>query len=189
MNDLIVFALESEAPNLAQYENVFFLGVGKVNAAIATMRLISAYNPKRIINLGTAGGITVDKGIHRVNKLIQHDVNLKPLGLNPGFHLHDELSVISLSGEGVTCASGDFFVLEPDKLRTDCDIVEMEAYSIVKACKVMNVEVEVYKYISDSADANAIQEWRDNVSEGERHYLQVLENLNVKLIEKGELNS
>jgi 3-isopropylmalate/(R)-2-methylmalate dehydratase large subunit len=85
MNDLIVFALRDEAPNLFnKYRNVFCIGIGKVNAAINVSNLISTYNPKRVINLGTAGGITLSSGIHRVNNVIQHDVNLLPMGLQPG---------------------------------------------------------------------------------------------------------
>lgn len=183
MNDLILFALEEEAPNLFSYDNVFAIGVGKVNAAIMTMHLIQAYNPKRVINLGTAGGITVHSGIHRVKKFIQHDVNLQALGKAPGEHLGDSLSVITLPGEGITCATGDFFVSERDKLRMDCDVVEMEAYSIAKACLVKGVEFEVWKYISDTADHTAGDEWKNSVSSGEEHYIKVLEDLNVDLIE------
>ena len=110
MNDLIVFALKSEAPELFEkYQNVFEVGVGKVNAAINTLKLIYQYKPDRIINLGTAGGITVGTGIYRINRFCQHDVNLLPLGYNPGHHLNDEHSFITLEGEGkfvpaVTCS-------------------------------------------------------------------------------------
>jgi len=184
MNDLILFALKEEAPNLFGYENVFEIGVGKVNAAITTMHLIQVYNPKRIINLGTAGGITVHSGIHRVNKFIQHDVNLQALGKAPGEHLGDSLSIITKPGEGITCATGDFFVSERDKLRMQCDVVEMEAYSIAKACLVKGVEFEIWKYVSDTADESAGTEWKNSVSSGEEHYMKVLEDLNVDLIEK-----
>ena len=183
MNDLILFALKEEAPNLFGYENVFEIGVGKVNAAITTMHLIQVYNPKRIINLGTAGGITMHSGIHRVNKFVQHDVNLQALGKAPGEHLGDSLSIITLPGEGITCATGDFFVSERDKLRMQCDVVEMEAYSIAKACRVKGVEFEVWKYVSDMADDTASDAWKNSVSAGEEHYIRVLEDLNVELLE------
>ena len=87
-NDIVVFALREEAPNLfAKYKNIFCIGVGKVNSAINTTILINNYKPDRVINLGTAGSITLQPDIYRINKLIQHDVNLQAVGLAPGYHL------------------------------------------------------------------------------------------------------
>ena len=40
MKDLILVALEQEAPSMAKWDNVFFTGVGKVNAGITAARLI-----------------------------------------------------------------------------------------------------------------------------------------------------
>lgn len=185
MNELILFALESESPTFFQkYNNVFEIGVGKVNSAINTMYLINLYKPKRIINLGTAGGITVESGIYRINKFFQHDVNLMALGLKPGQHFNDINSVIELEGEGKSCASGDLFVTEPNKLRLNCDIIEMEAYSVAKAAISTNTQFEVYKYITDIADDAAPLTWQEHVSKGEQHYYSVLEHLNIKLEEK-----
>lgn len=183
--DIVVFALADEAPTLfQQYKNVFEIGVGKVNAAIHTMHLISRYGPVRIINLGTAGGITVGTGIYRINKVFQHDVNLMPLGLKPGQHLNDDASVIEYEGHGKTCASGDLFVTDPNKLRLECDIIEMEAYSVAKACLISQTQVEIYKYITDLADTDASKTWREHVASGELLYRHVLNELKVTLEEK-----
>ena len=43
MNDLILLALKEEAPELATHSNVFFTGIGKVNAASTTAKLIERY--------------------------------------------------------------------------------------------------------------------------------------------------
>lgn len=184
MNDIILFAMREEAPTLfANYRNVFCVGVGKVNSAINTTILLHRLNPDRVINLGTAGGLTVGPGIHRINKVFQHDVNLQPVGLKPGEHLNDQKSFIELDGEGKTCASGDLFVTEPHKLRVECDIVEMEAYSIAKACLMTGIECEIWKYISDKADENANVAWKDQVAAGEELYRKVLKDLNFNLEE------
>lgn len=184
-HDLVLFALEDEAPNLfKEYQNVFEIGVGKVNAAIHTMDLINKYGPVRVINLGTAGGIRVGTGIYRINKVFQHDVNLMPLGLKPGQHLHDEASVIELDGKGKSCASGDMFVTDPNKLRLECDIIEMEAYSVAKAALITKTEVQIYKYITDMADTDAGKTWQEHVASGELLYRHVIKELNIKLEEK-----
>ena len=59
METIILIALKEEAPNLSKHSNVFYTGVGKVNAASTTAMLIERHKPKRIVNFGTAGGITV----------------------------------------------------------------------------------------------------------------------------------
>jgi adenosylhomocysteine nucleosidase len=184
MNDLILFAMREEAPTLfAKYRNVYCVGVGKVNSALNTMLLIQELKPNRVINLGTAGGLTVGSGIYRINYVFQHDVNLKPAGLKPGEHLNDLYSFINLGGEGKTCASGDLFVTEPNKLRIDCDIVEMEAYSIAKACLLTGTQCDIWKYISDKADENANVTWKEQVAAGEVHYYRILDELKINLLE------
>ena len=182
MNDLIVFALEAEAPSLFKYNNVFQIGVGKVNAAINLTTLINTLQPTRVINLGTAGGIKLNTGIYRVNHVFQHDVNLTSLGLEPGQILSDNNCFIDLPGQGYTCATGDIHVTEKHKIRLNCDMVDMEAYSIAKACLKNGVHCEIWKYISDQADENAGITWQQEVAAGEELYRKVLENLEVKLI-------
>jgi adenosylhomocysteine nucleosidase len=183
MNDLILVALQDEAPNLfKEYSNVHCIGVGKVNAAINAMRLCNIYQPRRIINLGTAGGIRSGHGIHRINTVWQHDVNLMALGMQPGIHFNDPESIIIMPGPGKTCASGDMFVTEPDRLRVQCDVVDMEAYSVAKVANKLGLDIEVWKYISDPADAGAGKTWKEQVAAGEPLYRQVLEQIGAELL-------
>jgi adenosylhomocysteine nucleosidase len=105
------------------------------------------------------------------------------VGLKPGQHLNDPYSFINLGGEGKTCASGDLFVTEPNKLRIDCDIVEMEAYSIAKACLLTGTQCDIWKYISDKADENANVTWKEQVAAGEVHYYRILDELKINLLE------
>lgn len=184
MNDLILFALEDEAPNLFNYSNVHCIGVGKVNSAINTLKLCNLHRPKRIINMGTAGGIRLGHGIHRINTVWQHDVNLMALGMKPGIHFNDPESMIIMPGIGKTCASGDIFITEPEKLRVECDVVDMEAYSVAKVANKLGIDIEIWKYISDPADATAGKTWKEQVASGESFYLKVLADLDVTLEKK-----
>jgi adenosylhomocysteine nucleosidase len=182
-DDIIVFALESEAPGLvARYSNVFIIGVGKVKSAINCMQLINSHRPKRIINLGTAGGITLKEGTHRVNCIVQHDVNLMDLDLPAGAVLDDEHSMIALPGDGVFCGTGDLFVTEPSKLRLKVDLVDMEAYSVARAAAHMNIECEIWKYISETADSDSPNAWNANASAGENDYMNILKSLDAELV-------
>jgi adenosylhomocysteine nucleosidase len=183
MNDLILFALVDEAPDLfKEYSNVHCIGVGKVNSAINTTILCNIHGPKRIINMGTAGGIRLGHGIHRINTVWQHDVNLMALGMQPGIHFNDPESMIIMPGAGKTCASGDVFVTEPDRLRVECDVVDMEAYSVAKVANRLGIDIEVWKYISDPADAGAGKTWKEQVAAGEPFYRSVLKEIGANLI-------
>lgn len=185
MNDVIVLALAEEAPNLFKhYKNVFAIGVGKVNAAINVSKIIAEHRPNRIINFGTAGGMNLEHGIYRVNTVREHDFNCAALGILPGHHIDGTVHEIKLLGQGHICASGDLFVTQPDKLRIECDMVDMEAYSVVKASLIHNIQVEVWKYISDQADSSAPTDWTEKVSKGEPYYFETIKLLGINLIEK-----
>lgn len=167
MDDIILIALEAEAPEMSKWDNVFFTGVGKVNAAITAATLIEKYKPKRVWNFGTCGGITVQNGLHRVYNFVERDRVGCPLSLG----LPSEPNLISF-GEGYTCSTGDDFVMDPN-LEIPADVVEMEAYAIAKACKRAGVEFVCYKYVSDGANENSDIDWVESVSDGESHYIEV----------------
>ena len=57
----------------------------------------------------------------------------------------------------------------------------MEAYSVAKVANKLGIDVEIWKYISDPADAGAGKTWKEQVSAGEELYREVLEELNIKL--------
>ena len=136
-------------------------------------------NVNRIINFGTAGGITVSSGYYECKNFIQHDMNCSPLGFQVGETPFDSINNISF-GEGLTCASGDSFVT--NNISLNADIVDMEAYSIAKLCKRNNLEFLCFKYITDEADSTASSDWQTNVSNGEKLFLETIKSLDIKLI-------
>jgi adenosylhomocysteine nucleosidase len=177
MNDVIIMALKEEAPNLSQYKNVIFCGVGKINAAATTAEIIQIFRPKRIINFGTAGGITVNSGLHRCGQFTQRDMMCEPLGFKPGQTPYEDEIVIKI-GDGLVCSSGDNFVTNSVN---DADIVDMEAYAIAKICKTRIIDFMCYKYVTDSANENAAKDWNEMVAEGEKEYLRIIEQQSIKL--------
>jgi adenosylhomocysteine nucleosidase len=180
MDTLILIALQEEAPALVNYDMVYFTGVGKVNAAITAASLIEKLKPSRIINFGTAGGITVTSGLHRVGKFVQRDMLSTALGNVVGQTPFDDTPVILDLGDGLTCSTGDNFVTDSD-LQIPADVVDMEAYAIAKACKLADVEFICYKYISDMANDDSKTDWNTNVSYGQKLYMDKLTELNIKI--------
>ena len=167
MKDLILMALAHEAPHMAKWDNVFFTGVGKVNAALTAARLIEIYNPRTVWNFGTAGGIKLDKGLHEMKNFVERDRGKCPESIQ--LVLPTDPVVLSF-GIGYTCSTGDNFVTDPN-LEIPAHVVDMEAYAIAKACNNQYLEFKCFKYVSDSADEGADTEWLTNVQAGENHYI------------------
>ena len=78
---LILVALESELPkeNIPQW-NVQYIGVGKVNAALAVCRFSQEFKPKVILNFGTAGALRDDlTGLVEATSFYQRDMDARPM--------------------------------------------------------------------------------------------------------------
>jgi adenosylhomocysteine nucleosidase len=80
-NILLVFALESEAGKEFENFNKVFVGIGKVKATYNLTKEIQKSDPDLIINFGTAGSTTFDRGsIVNCNRFIQRDMDVRVLG-------------------------------------------------------------------------------------------------------------
>ena len=159
----VICALPFEADNT---NNIFYSGLGKINAAIKSVEIIKSYNPKKIINYGSCGAINTElSGIIKVNKFYQHDIDCTPLGFERGITPYDNIQeIVFEESQGYSCSSGDYFV--SDKNTISSDVVDMEAYAIAKTCKIFGVRFDCYKYISDNADNEAANNWKENCSKG-----------------------
>jgi adenosylhomocysteine nucleosidase len=177
MNDIILIAIREEAPDLAHMMNLFYTGVGKVNAAMTASEIVAKYRPKRIINFGTAGGITVAPGFYQCTRFVQRDMTCEALGCVPGQTPFETDVHIGNSG-GLTCSTGDNFVMNPE-LSIPADVVDMEAYAIAKVCKKYKVEFECWKYISDQANQEAHNDWTQSVAQGQSYYISKLKQLQL----------
>jgi adenosylhomocysteine nucleosidase len=80
-NILFSFALESEAADVFEGQNVVFTGIGKVNAAYELTKVIHQQKPALIVNLGTAGSNYFAKGeVICCTKFVQRDMDVRGLG-------------------------------------------------------------------------------------------------------------
>lgn len=147
-------------------------GIGKVNAAAATVELINMFDPKIVINTGIAGGI--DKKVNVMDvvlgeKVIYHDVWCgegneygQIQGLPAKFVADDNLMKAALSCKTNvrvvkgTIVSGDRFVSAPDELYTiknlftDALAVDMESAAIGQVCHLYNRPFLAIRIISDT---------------------------------------
>lgn len=179
MDKIVIMALPEEAPALRDCSNVFFSGIGKINAAAVTAKLIERYHPRHVINFGTAGGVTVSHGLWRVTRFVQRDMQCFKLGCRPGETPFESTPLIlDLGGDGLTCSTGDDFVTDPN-LEIPADLVDMEAYAIAKICWQAGVGFSCWKYVSDQANEHAYRDWADMMAAGEQSYLAKLSELGV----------
>ena len=177
---LLIVALKEELPgNLLPEFNIEYCGVGKINATYKALEIISKYEPKLIINFGTAGSLRKNLfGLHEVSHFFQRDMDATALGFKIGVTPFEERSVIDFGRTGLSCSSGDNFVSSPPELKTD--LVDMEAYAIAKVCLLKNVQFMCFKYVSDNADESASKNWKANASLGATAFKDMVKNLDLQ---------
>ena len=165
---LFVFALESESGQFFKNYNTCYTGIGKVRATFYLMDAIEKYQPKIIINLGSAGSHVYKKGqMVACTKFIQRDMDLTPLGFpkyqtpfcNDPIVLENGLSYTGL--ENATCGSGDQF--ETQLEGSIYDVVDMEAFALAFVAKNKKIPFLSIKYITDGANDDAIEDWNNEI--------------------------
>lgn len=173
---LVVMALPAEGAGRFEQGriNVLYTGIGKVNAAVTLMRRLSDYRqagdaPRLVVNFGTAGGVKVPaRTLVGCRRFVDRDMDVGALGFAPGVTPFDRLPAMLefaprfQSLPDAICGTGDSFATRPHAL--DCDVVDMEAYALAKACRIQGVDFACAKYVSDGADAEAAGHWQENVA-------------------------
>lgn len=156
-------------------------GIGKVNAALGTQKLIDEHHPDCIINTGVAGGIDSSlRVMHLVaaRELVYHDVWCgddnalgQVQGLPERFPSNEALyhTALSLQNEipirgGLIC-TGDQFITADERLRQikhdfpEALAVDMESCAIAHTCYLNQTPFLALRIISDvPAEAKNQQE-------------------------------
>ena len=176
MNRLFVAALKEETPGLNFFH---YTGAGKINATYNLTKLIDKYNPKEIINFGTAGAIKKNlKGIVECTQFYQRDMDVTALlNLKIGETPFDNINEIILSKNGYSCGTGDNFVTGAIPLKVD--LVDMEAYALAKVCLIEKINFRCFKFISDNADESANVDWIENCKKGAKLFEHKLKELSL----------
>ena len=166
---------------------IHILGIGKVNAAIKTTALINKYNPDIVINFGSCGNLkNYRKGqVLEVSKTVNdfEAYNLKGAGSD---HNYPSTGFLDIR-EQVSCFTTDTFfdsnvtdytLRYLDNIR-ECDIVDMEAYSIIESCLYAKKSVYCYKWVSDDGEPSS---WNENANLGYNKFKELLhERLNKEI--------
>lgn len=161
---LFSFALESEAADVFVGQNTLITGIGKVNAAYELTKAIQNKKPSLIVNLGSAGSNSFQKGdVICCTKFVQRDMDVRGLGFAQYETPLSNLPVILNYGLEMNnlkigiCGTGDNF--EMGHATKIYDVVDMEAYALAMIAMKENIPFLCLKYISDGADDNAADDW------------------------------
>jgi len=159
---LVVVAVRPEAAHLDGVD-VVLTGIGKVAAAVAVSRAIAERQPSSVLNVGTAGALRDGlEGVHRVGRVIEHDLDHDALGALIGEQLVGE--VVLDPDHPIVLATGDAFVADAHVragLAVRAHLVDMEGYAIARACEAAGVPCELVKVVSDTASDGAARSWQE----------------------------
>lgn len=175
MKILTLFALEEETQGLFKDVRVVYTGVGKVNACYSVVKEIYKNRPDVVLNFGTAGSKVFNYGsLVLCKKFIQRDMNATVFGYDlfqtPSDLLPKVIDFNTTPVDGLfknygICGTGDSFETQIIG-KEEYNVVEMEAYSYAKVCKIENIPFVCVKFISDGADGNAPKIWNDSLKIG-----------------------
>ena len=181
---LIITALETElkCESLPDGVEIVYCGIGKINAALTSLKAIHQYSPKRILNFGTAGKIKPELyGLLEIGKVIQRDMDAEPLAPRGSTPFCNRPQEYISTGQFV-CGSGDSFVkaYDPWLHSQGVDVVDMELFAIAAIAHDHRVPWQSFKYITDEANEDSGNDWRAKVHHGQDLFqdklLEILRN-------------
>ena len=164
-------------------------GIGKVNAAVGTMRLIAEHHPDAIVSTGLAGGIDPLMRVMDVlaaTQAVYHDVDCGvtlgcargqvqglPARFDADGRLLDHAMHVQRDGDerlvtGLIC-TGDQFITDRERLNEikrhfpDGLACDMESAAIAQTCHLQHVPFLSLRVISDTPGRtdNHQQQWED----------------------------
>lgn len=177
-------------------------GIGKVNAASATAFLISDDKADYILNAGLSGAV---EGLRREDMVacesyVECDFDLTAIGYGPGvkpdgqeyiYKSDDKLLSYALMSEGIIKAkagTGDIFLTDKQKKQYykehfSIAAFDMETAAIAGVCHKCGVPMLSLRKISDDADDNALEAYREMNNRQEACLTELLENILVRILE------
>ena len=174
-------------------------GIGKVNSAICAEAMILNFTPDCIVNIGVGGALHSDLAIGSAavaDKVVQHDMDLTPLGFEAGFlpgidrvyiqcdSKCAELLEKAAKNSDIPCrrgiiASGDAFINDSASKKRIVEqfgaiVCEMEGGSIGHVCAANGVPFAVLRTISDNGDENSDSDFTNSLEASANAALRIM---------------
>jgi adenosylhomocysteine nucleosidase len=180
MKILFVYAIPEERIeiNIPNAEVIYVeTGMGKVNAAMKTMRAICEYHPDMVINYGSAGTLNHNIGdIIVCNRFIDRD--LQKVTVNGVVSeivfgtdaARDVLTEQRLTERAKvlwgTCNTGDSFITSGADI--EGDVIDMESYAMADVCREMGIPFVAVKYVTDVVGQNSVESWQEKLADARK---------------------
>lgn len=180
-------------------------GIGKVNSALRTYRIIHEFQPDLVINSGVAGGADAAVPIGTVlaaSGAGYHDVWCGPgterdeadgfpkvfVPYAEGMRIVEELQKELPELQTGIIATGDMFITKPEEVTRikasypDAKGCDMESASIAQTCAACGVPFMVVRVISDTpGSGNNFSQYTNFFSEAPEKTFRVLEEILLRL--------
>lgn len=172
------------ATKLEHHDNELFgipihiIGIGKVNAAINTFKLIKKFKPKQIVNFGSCGSLKNQKigEVYEVGEVYDDFEGCVVPNHDPIVLSNSKVKLFTTDTfYDANAVYGNYYT----EMIRKCDLVDMEGYSIAKVCKSENISLSLYKWISDDGSKTS---WQTNAAKGYNNFKKVFyERFNQKM--------
>jgi adenosylhomocysteine nucleosidase len=174
---LVLTAIDDELDKARAPDGVevIYSGAGKVNASSAATLALLVLRPSLVINYGTAGRINEAlSGLVEVAHVVQRDMMAMPLVPRGRTPYSINLDKLSSGFAGVTCGTGDNFVISGDTWLAEnhIDVVDMELFAIAHVCQRHAIPWRAFKFIAGDAD-----HWIEDVGSGQDLFWDAVKNL------------
>lgn len=165
---------------------VYVSGVGKLSAAMSVLEIIEKYKPDLIINYGIVEsyGKLKPHVLTPIGMVCQSDMNYEGWGFVRGETPYKTESLILKASNlrdvsnTYLLGSQDSYVPNMDSLgdmgNLDVDMLDSEAYAILKVCQSKGVEFHCYKYSSCKEDKISNYAWTSLLDQGSDAFLEVI---------------
>ena len=199
----VLFAMAAEAEygeHLRARFRPLITGVGPVEAAVALtdaltrLRLADAL-PDLVVSLGSAGSATLEQTmVYQVSSVSYRDMDASPLGFAKGTTPFLDLPAtvpLHLRIPGLPQArlsTGANIVSGPAYGAVDADMVDMETFSVLRACQRAGVALIGLRGISDgAAELRHVGDWTQYLHVIDENLAAAVDRLSAAF-EKGEIS-
>jgi len=181
-NLIVLTALRPELDhlNMPMGIQVFYTGIGKINATITALEAIAQTRPSLIVNFGTVGAVSEDiSGLLQIKRVVQRDMIAEPLSPRGRVPFCERPHEYFSTQGSYTCGTGDSFVTTKDPWLEEqgVHVVDMELFAIAAVAHAHGLPWLSYKYVTDFTNEESGQAWHEKISLGEALFLDQLRQL------------
>jgi adenosylhomocysteine nucleosidase len=151
-------------------------GIGKANAAMGAMYCCHKYKPGLLCNLGAAGATDLKSSvgdIYHITEVVEYD---RPEFKSGRAFVHNPMVLDGFRTAKV--ATQDRAVISHEKRKEVSQyagLCDMEAASVVQACRKFRIECIVFKFVSDTPDYNKSNDIMHYIKKYRRAFFEFFE--------------